>query len=229
MPDGAAVFPLIPAELGVNPLLLAVLHATVFLDGSDEDVVDPDAADEALEYMADVPAAPGRGRAAPRAEDMECLVGLRPAAEMAQAAGAIPQGHSWRLRRRRRGRGMTTDVSLDRYSRQMRFYGIGEDGQRRLLDSHVTLCGCGALGTVLANALVRAGVGHLRLIDRDFIETQQPAAAGALRRARRGREPAQGRGRRPQAGRHQLVASTSSRSSPTSTAPTSSSWCRTPT
>jgi adenylyltransferase/sulfurtransferase len=63
------------------------------------------------------------------------------------------------------------DISLDRYSRQMRFYGVGEAGQRRLLDSHVTLCGCGALGTVLANALVRAGVGHLRLIDRDFIET----------------------------------------------------------
>jgi adenylyltransferase/sulfurtransferase len=63
------------------------------------------------------------------------------------------------------------DPSLERYSRQMRFYGIGEAGQRRLLDSHVTLCGCGALGTVLANALVRAGVGHLRLIDRDFIET----------------------------------------------------------
>jgi molybdopterin-synthase adenylyltransferase len=66
---------------------------------------------------------------------------------------------------------MTADVSLDRYSRQMRFYGIGEEGQRRLAGSHVTLCGCGALGTVLANALVRAGVGHLRLIDRDFIET----------------------------------------------------------
>ncbi len=66
---------------------------------------------------------------------------------------------------------MTTVVSLDRYRRQMRFYGIGEEGQRRLADSHVTLCGCGALGTVLANALVRAGVGHLRLIDRDFIET----------------------------------------------------------
>jgi len=64
-----------------------------------------------------------------------------------------------------------TDVSLERYSRQMRFAGIGEDGQRRLLDSHVTLCGCGALGTVLANVLVRAGVGHLRLVDRDFIET----------------------------------------------------------
>jgi adenylyltransferase/sulfurtransferase len=66
---------------------------------------------------------------------------------------------------------MTAEVSLERYSRQMRFFGIGEDGQRRLLNSHVTLCGCGALGTVLANALVRAGVGHLRLVDRDFIET----------------------------------------------------------
>jgi len=62
------------------------------------------------------------------------------------------------------------DASLERYSRQMRFPGIGEEGQRRLLDSHVTLCGCGALGTVLANALVRGGVGHLRLVDRDFIE-----------------------------------------------------------
>jgi adenylyltransferase/sulfurtransferase len=64
-----------------------------------------------------------------------------------------------------------SEPSLERYSRQMRFAGIGEEGQRRLLQSHVTLCGCGALGTVLANALVRAGVGHLRLVDRDFIET----------------------------------------------------------
>src|ERR1700733_1445194 len=63
------------------------------------------------------------------------------------------------------------DSSLERYSRQVRFYGVGEGGQRRLLDSHVTLCGCGALGTVRANALVRAGVGHVRLVDRDFIET----------------------------------------------------------
>ncbi len=66
---------------------------------------------------------------------------------------------------------MSADFNMDRYSRQMRFYGIGEEGQKRLLQSHVTLCGCGALGTVLANALVRAGVGHLRLVDRDFIET----------------------------------------------------------
>ncbi len=61
--------------------------------------------------------------------------------------------------------------SLERYSRQMRFFGIGEAGQRKLLDAHVTLCGCGALGTVIANALVRGGVGHVRIVDRDFIET----------------------------------------------------------
>ena len=52
VPEGAAVFPLIPSELGVHPLLLAVLHAVVFLDGSDDDVVHPDAAAEALEYLA---------------------------------------------------------------------------------------------------------------------------------------------------------------------------------
>jgi adenylyltransferase/sulfurtransferase len=63
------------------------------------------------------------------------------------------------------------DDNLERYSRQIRFHGMGEEGQRRLLHARVTLCGCGALGTVLANALVRAGVGHLRLVDRDFIET----------------------------------------------------------
>ena len=60
---------------------------------------------------------------------------------------------------------------LERYSRQMRFYGVGEAGQRKLLASRVALCGCGALGTVLANVLVRAGVGYVRVIDRDFVET----------------------------------------------------------
>lgn len=50
--EGAAVLPLIPKDLGVSPLFLAVLHAVVFLDGSDEDVVDPDAAGEAMEYIA---------------------------------------------------------------------------------------------------------------------------------------------------------------------------------
>lgn len=52
VPEGAAVFPLIPPELEVHPLLLAVLHAVVFLDGSAEAVVHADAADEALEYVA---------------------------------------------------------------------------------------------------------------------------------------------------------------------------------
>src|SRR5919201_1613016 len=64
----------------------------------------------------------------------------------------------------------TPSLNLERYSRQMNFHGMGEAGQRKLLDSHVTLCGCGALGTVLANALVRAGVGHVRIVDRDFVE-----------------------------------------------------------
>lgn len=52
VPAGAAVFPLIPEELGIHPLLLAVLHAVVFFDGSDEDVVHDGAADEALNYIA---------------------------------------------------------------------------------------------------------------------------------------------------------------------------------
>ena len=52
VPDGAAVFPLIPPELGVHPLLLAVLHAVVFLDGSEEAIVHPDAAGAALESLA---------------------------------------------------------------------------------------------------------------------------------------------------------------------------------
>jgi hypothetical protein len=52
VPDGAAVFPEIPRELGVHPLLLAVLHAYVFLDGSDASVVNPEASSEAMEYVA---------------------------------------------------------------------------------------------------------------------------------------------------------------------------------
>jgi adenylyltransferase/sulfurtransferase len=60
---------------------------------------------------------------------------------------------------------------LDRYSRQIRFPQLGEAGQRALNKSRVTLCGCGALGTVLANHLARAGVGSIRIVDRDFIET----------------------------------------------------------
>ncbi len=60
--------------------------------------------------------------------------------------------------------------SDDRYSRQILFHGIGEEGQRRIRHGRVLLCGCGALGSAIADSLVRAGVGLLRLVDRDFVE-----------------------------------------------------------
>src|SRR5438045_944586 len=60
--------------------------------------------------------------------------------------------------------------SLDRYARQIRFAPFGEEGQQRLLASRALLCGCGALGSVIANTLARAGVGKLRIVDRDFLE-----------------------------------------------------------
>ncbi|WP_462408947.1 ThiF family adenylyltransferase [Neobacillus sp. Marseille-QA0830] len=59
---------------------------------------------------------------------------------------------------------------LDRYSRQILFAGIGETGQRDLLNSRVAVVGAGALGTVISNHLVRSGVGYIRLIDRDLVE-----------------------------------------------------------
>ncbi len=57
-----------------------------------------------------------------------------------------------------------------RYSRQILFDGIGREGQARIMAARVALVGCGALGTVQASFLVRAGVGTLRIIDRDFVE-----------------------------------------------------------
>ncbi len=61
-------------------------------------------------------------------------------------------------------------ADLARYSRQVLFERIGEQGQRRLGRARAVLFGCGALGTVLADTLVRAGLGFLRICDRDFIE-----------------------------------------------------------
>ncbi|MBA2335193.1 MAG: ThiF family adenylyltransferase [Blastocatellia bacterium] len=57
-----------------------------------------------------------------------------------------------------------------RYSRQILFPGIGKAGQEKLLNSRVLLVGCGALGASHAEMLARAGVGNLRIIDRDFVE-----------------------------------------------------------
>lgn len=59
---------------------------------------------------------------------------------------------------------------LLRYQKQMLFSGIGQTGQQRLQQSRVLLVGCGALGCVLADSLTRAGVGHIRIVDRDFVE-----------------------------------------------------------
>ncbi len=89
----------------------------------------------------------------------------------------------------------------DRYARQTLFAGIGRDGQERLLAARVAIIGCGALGTVLANNLARAGVGHLIIADRDYIEANNlqrqvlfdeddlarnlPKAAAAAERLRR--------------------------------------------
>jgi molybdopterin/thiamine biosynthesis adenylyltransferase len=61
--------------------------------------------------------------------------------------------------------------SDDRYSRQILFHGIGAQGQRRLAESRVAIVGCGATGSALAGLLARAGVGALRIIDRDYVES----------------------------------------------------------
>jgi molybdopterin/thiamine biosynthesis adenylyltransferase len=64
-----------------------------------------------------------------------------------------------------------TSLELDeRYSRQVLFHGIGIEGQRRLAASRIAIVGCGATGSALASLLARAGVGAIRIIDRDYVE-----------------------------------------------------------
>ena len=63
-----------------------------------------------------------------------------------------------------------TTADLRRYARQMIHPAIGEEGQRALGEARVLLVGCGALGTHIADTLVRAGVGFLRIVDRDFVD-----------------------------------------------------------
>jgi adenylyltransferase/sulfurtransferase len=62
------------------------------------------------------------------------------------------------------------DSTTSRYDRQSRFAPLGVEGQRRLEKSRVLVCGCGALGSGVAETLVRAGVGFVRIVDRDFLE-----------------------------------------------------------
>ena len=64
-----------------------------------------------------------------------------------------------------------TSLELDeRYSRQVLFRGIGAEGQRRLTAARIAVVGCGATGSALASLLARAGVGTIRIIDRDYVE-----------------------------------------------------------
>ena len=94
-----------------------------------------------------------------------------------------------------------TPADFARYHRQMLLPGIGEEGQRRLRQAHAAVVGCGALGTNIADALARAGIGKLTIIDRDTVEltnlqrqvlfdeedaeSQEPKAAAAAKRLRR--------------------------------------------
>ncbi len=62
------------------------------------------------------------------------------------------------------------EVFDDRYSRQVLFKGIGPEGQGRLAKARVAIVGCGATGSAVATLLARAGVGSIRIIDRDYVE-----------------------------------------------------------
>ncbi len=59
---------------------------------------------------------------------------------------------------------------MQRYEKQILFNEIGVEGQKLLLSKKVIIIGCGALGTVIANNLVRSGVGYIKIVDRDYIE-----------------------------------------------------------
>lgn len=66
---------------------------------------------------------------------------------------------------------MRESGSTERHSRQILCAGIGEEGQRKIAASSAVIAGCGALGAASASLLARAGVGRMRIIDRDFVET----------------------------------------------------------
>jgi molybdopterin/thiamine biosynthesis adenylyltransferase len=63
-----------------------------------------------------------------------------------------------------------SDSSYEKYSRQILFAGIGEEGQKRLMSASAVIVGCGAIGAATASLLVRAGIGRVRIVDRDFVE-----------------------------------------------------------
>jgi hypothetical protein len=75
-PDGAAVFPTIPPELGVHPLFLAMLHAYVFLEGSDEAVLNGAVAEEAMHYLVTYVQRLNGAELQRTREDLKTLVGF---------------------------------------------------------------------------------------------------------------------------------------------------------
>jgi len=75
----------------------------------------------------------------------------------------------------------------DRYARQIAFEPIGVQGQQRLLEGRVVIFGCGALGSVQANTLVRAGVGFVRLVDSDRVELSRSSTSKRSANSRRRR------------------------------------------
>jgi adenylyltransferase/sulfurtransferase len=80
---------------------------------------------------------------------------------------------------------LNTNSQADRYSRQVLFTGIGEAGQERLRQSRALIIGCGALGSAQAESLARAGVGNLRIVDRDFVEVFKSSAPDNVHGERR--------------------------------------------
>jgi adenylyltransferase/sulfurtransferase len=87
---------------------------------------------------------------------------------MSPTSSRSPDSHSAAAQADRRAeRGLNAP---ERYARQTLFAGIGRDGQEQLGRARVLVVGCGATGSTLANNLARAGVGHLRIVDRDFVE-----------------------------------------------------------
>ena len=65
---------------------------------------------------------------------------------------------------------ISEESQTNRYAKQIRFSPLGREGQLQLLRSSALVIGCGALGSVVANTLARAGVGRIRIVDRDFVE-----------------------------------------------------------
>ena len=116
-------------------------------------------------------------------------------------------------------------ADLARYARQVRFPPLGEEGQRRLAESRALLCGCGALGSAIANIAGPGRRGNAADRRPRFRRAEQSSAANAVRRGRRRGRPAEGRRRGRKAAADQFHRRPSSRSWPTSIRRTSKRFC----